>query len=249
MFPITEASLPLLQISDYWSRVIDPPASQKELLALLEGAWWLGEINGDSVRSRLELLKRMFTSLRDRADLGIVFTGSEPPDVQLRDLPDGSLILTVRHQIPLPSDDPDSWTEASCAEAFRALAQTPSNESYPEITPGLAFIKLTHDEFVSWLQQRGYDKPNFWKPAPAASRLGGKNAGRPSEYNWPGVSERLQVYAVKNGPALSLRELLEKCADFASELHPRKSVPDDSTIRKAIRKYALDSAAGLRTGK
>jgi len=189
----------------------------------------------------------MFTSMRDRDDLGIVFTDGEsacgtPP----RELSDGGFIVHVRHLIRLPSVDLDSWTEASCMEAFHALAQTSSSESYPELVPGLAFIELTHDEFDRWLEKRRYSKPDFWKPR---GRLEIAKRGRPSEYNWDGVKNSLRDYVSQHGPITTQVELLQKCADFARDLHRKKHTPDDNTIRAAIRRYALDMAAGFAPGK
>lgn len=152
MFPIGKQNLSLLEIADYWSREIRPPASRKELLRLLESAWWLGEIHGDSILIRLELLKRMFQSMGDRTDLGIVFiTGEGQEQSTIERLRDGSVVVDVRPQIPLPSTDIGSWDEGNCESAFLALAQTASVESYPEITPALAFIELSFSEFTSWL--------------------------------------------------------------------------------------------------
>jgi len=62
MFPIAKRKLTLSDISNYWSREISPPASRNELYGLLEGAWWIGEIHGDSAISRLELLKRFYAN-------------------------------------------------------------------------------------------------------------------------------------------------------------------------------------------
>jgi hypothetical protein len=168
MFPIGKSKLALGEIANYWAREIQPPASRDELLKVLEGAWWLGEFCGDSAISRLELLKGMFKSMRHRDDLGIVFVegervGEPPP----KKLPDGSLLVDVRHRICLPSSDVNAWDEGTCDEAFRALAQTSSYESYPEFAPVLTLIELTHGDFISWLEGRGYDKPIFWRPASA----------------------------------------------------------------------------------
>ena len=107
MLRIAKATLSFLEISDYWSREISPPASSNELLDTLVSAWWLGELRGDSVRSRLELLKTMFTSM-DRDDLGIVFIVGDdagPPPVEL---PDGFLKVDLRHQIRVPSSNTES---------------------------------------------------------------------------------------------------------------------------------------------
>ena len=156
-FPITKSKLPLLEISDYWSQEKDQRASKKELYACLESAWWLGEIRGCAAMSRLELLKRMFQT-RDRYD-GILFVvrGDEAPRTS-RNLPDGSVSVDIRPEVPVPSLDTDTWDEANCQDAFDALAQATSTVYYPEIAPGLAFIELTLDEFTRWLRGRGYVK-------------------------------------------------------------------------------------------
>jgi len=174
MFPISKETLSFLAISEYWSREIQPPASPNELLALLEGAWWLGEMHGDSAISRLELLKRMFKSMHDRDDLGIVFiVGNDAVRPLVKELLDGSLMVNVRHEIRLPSSDTNAWDEAACKDAFYSLAQTSSLESYPEIAPGLAYIELSHDEFVGWLKRNGYRVPKFWRAASATARRRG----------------------------------------------------------------------------
>jgi hypothetical protein len=172
MFPIGKHKLSLQEISDYWSREIQPPASGKELYRLLESAWWLGEIRGDSAISRLQLLKKMFMVMRERDDLGIVFIVGQdagPPPVE-KLLPDGSLLVDIRHEIPVPSSETNDWDESACKDAFHTLAQTLSFETYPEIAPGLAYIELSHDEFVRWLQNHGYSVPQFWAPSPFKSK-------------------------------------------------------------------------------
>jgi hypothetical protein len=69
--------------------------------------------------------------------------------------------------------------------------------------------------------------------------------GRPAEYNWDGVKSKLTAYVSQNGPVQTLHELLQKCADFANELHRKNKTPNDKTIREAIKKYQLDIAAGV----
>ena len=249
MFPIGKQNLSLLEIADYWSREIRPPASRKELLRLLESAWWLGEIHGDSILIRLELLKRMFQSMGDRTDLGIVFiTGEGQEQSTIERLRDGSVVVDVRPQIPLPSTDIGSWDEGNCESAFLALAQTASVESYPEITPALAFIELSFSEFTSWLAKRDFDKPKFWKPQ-SKTRLTRSKRGHPPEYNWDGVKRKLEDYVAREGPVERWDELMQKCADFAHELHPTGRTPSDKTIRDAIKKYQFDVVMGIGRGK
>jgi hypothetical protein len=74
--------------------------------------------------------------------------------------------------------------------------------------------------------------------------------GRPPEYNWPQVKIKLGEYTSQNGAVRSMDELIQKCSDFARDLHPQKKTPDDATIRAAISdsKYRLDIAAGFAPG-
>ena len=103
---------------------------------------------------------------RDRYD-GILFVvrGDEAPPTS-RNLPDGSVSVDIRPEVPVPSAHTDIWDEANCQDAFDALAQATSTEHYPEIAPGLAFIELTLDEFARWLRGRGHVIPSFWNQAP-----------------------------------------------------------------------------------
>jgi hypothetical protein len=248
MFPISKNKLSFREISDYWSREIQPPASQLELLGLLEEAWWLGEVRGDSAKSRLQLLQAMFNSMHDRNDLGILFVLGEdtgPPNAT--ELPDGCVEVDVRRRIIVPSGDTSTWDEHSCVDAFHTLAQTSSTVFYPEIAPGLTYIELTYGEFNNWCRKRGYPEPTFWQPT--SVQLEKPKRGRPAEYNWLGVRDRLAAYVSNNGPVQTREELLSLCADFAIELHPKNSVPSDKTIREAIQKHALEVVAGVVSGK
>jgi hypothetical protein len=151
-----------------------------ELLRLLESAWWLGEIHGDSVKSRLDFLKRMFKAMHDRDDAGIVFLVEGIDEPQAEQLSDGSIVVDVRPRISLPSKDISTWDESNCGDAFEMLARTSSTESYPEMTPILAWIELTFKEFTEWLVVHGYAKPKFWKPLPPTDQLKAAKPGRPA---------------------------------------------------------------------
>jgi hypothetical protein len=164
MFPIAKDRLSFREISNYWSREINPPASSKELSHILEAAWWLGELRGDSVHSPLQLLKKMFTSMRDRDDLGIVFVLGNSAGPFPIELPDGSVTVDLRHEIRVPSSNIESWDEISCSGAFQALAGTCSLDSYPDFAPVFNGIPLSYREFTAWLAKRGFDKPTFWRP-------------------------------------------------------------------------------------
>src|SRR5262249_22352306 len=253
MFPITKSALSLLAISDYWPREIRPSASPDEILSTLVSAWWLGELRGDSKHSPLQLLKIMYTS-RFRDDLRIVFVVSGGVGPLPVELPDGFLILDLRPQIHVPSSDIESWDEAACQDAFHALAEVteaaaevrgiPLFRSYQDFAVFLPSIKLTYQEFNSWCRKRGYSKPKFWRPL-----LNKSKPGRPAEYNWDGVKKLLRTDVPKNGPVQTLQELMEKCTNFACGLHPKHKMPNDKTIREAIKTHALDVAAGFAPGK
>src|SRR4051812_42407131 len=135
MFPISKAELSFAEISEYsapelrWSRDM--------VQALLEGAWWLGEISSDSGPTRLELLKTLFKRMCNCEFPAIVFVTprSAPPPGTI-ELPKGELVINLSPPVFVPSDDPDTWSEASCIPAFQILAEKPSLQHYPEWRPG-----------------------------------------------------------------------------------------------------------------
>ena len=170
MFPIAKAALSFGEIADYWPREIHPPASWEEILRTLESAWWLGELRGNSGPTRLQRLKNMFTSMRHRDDLGIVFVVGDCAGPRPVELPDGSLKVDLRDQIRVPSSNTESWDEAACADAFHTLARTFSKESYLELTVGFTLVKLTHEEFSTWCTKRGFSVPTFWVSPDEAHR-------------------------------------------------------------------------------
>jgi len=164
MLPITKAALSMGEIADHWSGELPAPWSWDKVLSALESAWWLGELRANSGPTRLQHLKNMFTSMRHRDDLGIVFVVGDCAGPLPVELPDGSLQLDLRHQIRVPSSDTKSWNEAACRDAFHALAKTCSKESYPELTGGFSLTEVGYEEFNTWREKYGFDEPKFWKP-------------------------------------------------------------------------------------
>jgi hypothetical protein len=77
---------------------------------------------------------------------------------------DGSMAVDIRQQIPVPRGNPESWDEASCEDAFQALAKTCSTDDYPELAVFFGWIGLSYEEFTDWLSKQGYAKPTFWQP-------------------------------------------------------------------------------------
>jgi len=161
LFPIRKATLSLLEIADYWSREIQPPATKAELLRDLARAWWLGEIPS-AAPARRELLKRMF-SARNNPDLGIVFIApGEAVPRTVHEFPDGTAMVDLTPKVHVPASSPDAWDEGSCEDAFREIAQI--STGYLHLNYGLAFLELDYDEFTHWLAQHGYTRPKFWRP-------------------------------------------------------------------------------------
>ena len=162
MFPITKRELSLGEISEYWAPELS--WSRDMVHALLEGAWWLGEITGDSKVTRLELLKKLFRLMRKSDSPAIIFVtpGNAPPP-ETTELADGHLAVDLRPRVFVPSDDADTWSEASCTRAFGILAEKPSLQHYPEWSPGFHAMKLNRDEFFSLIAVRGLPYPTFWK--------------------------------------------------------------------------------------
>ena len=173
MFPIAEDKLSLIGISNYWAREIQPPATQLELFYLLEQAWWLGEIRGDSALSRLQLLQRVFQAMRDRRDVEIIFVQGENPTApaEVTALEDGGVLVNLRPRIPVPVGDPSDWAERACEPAFQALVQTSSIKSYSDFATFFTTTELTHKEFNDWCEKRGFAKPAFWRSSAKSSPL------------------------------------------------------------------------------
>jgi hypothetical protein len=169
MFPITKPELSFGEISKYWAPELR--WSRDMVQALLEGAWWLGEITDASSISPLEFLKRLFTRMRNCDAAALLFvTPQSPPPAETIELVD------VRPRVFVPSDNTDMWTEASCMDALRAMVEIPSLEYYSECSPGFSARKLTSDKFFKWIAVRGFPCPTFWKRASETTSLTLKSA-------------------------------------------------------------------------
>lgn len=163
MFPLSAKKLALYEIADFWSREIYPPASKKELLALLESAWWLGEITGNSAGARLRYLGKIFDYRMQSGPQPIVFTTSSNEGLErYLHFANGEVVVDIRPRISVPPNR-QRWSEDSCRAAFAILAKMPSSEYFPELSFGLHYIELSEDEFSGWIDKRGFVPPKFWK--------------------------------------------------------------------------------------
>ena len=251
MFPLAANELSFADISDVWSREIKPKAYPFELLARLEGAWWRGEIRGLAASTRLQLLQSMFSSLRERHDLGIVFVREEDdPLPRVAELPRAFAEVDIRPRIPIPSDDVSSWNEEMCKQAFDVLAQTSSTASYPDLAPFFALNKTAvWAHRTSGVRHSAFRSQVFGPAQLASGRLQKRNRGRPLVYNWEQVHTRLLEHVKTHGPIRSDQELVQSITDHASDLNPDGKTPDGSTVRDAIEKYGLDKPPITRSAK
>ena len=194
--------------------------------------WWLGEISSDTGPPRLELLKRLFKRMRNCEFPDIVFVTPGRPPPETIELPEGGLGINLAPRVFVPSDDPATWSEASCIPAFQILAEKPSLQHYPGWSPGFLARKLKRDEFFRLIAVRGLPYPTFWKQAndyttsldlkPASERViedavrrvynsANKEGKKPP--NIKEVAKPVQRYPVKgNGYKASARQI-ERIAD------------------------------------
>jgi hypothetical protein len=168
MLPIWKDKLSIEKITDRWSQEIQPPTSREELLDFFETAWWRGEWKTDSPLTPLALLKSMYRSARERDLTTLVFVTKEDGTISEGiELAGGGLLFDdvnelERPTIPVPSNDPETWTDASCAAPFELLSQTPSRKYYRDRTIQFLMMEIDRRQFVRLLAAHGLDIPTFW---------------------------------------------------------------------------------------
>jgi hypothetical protein len=238
MFPISDATLPLSRIADYWSREIWPPASRVELLKQLESAWWRGEIIAQGGASRLGLIRQLYKSSND-----FVFIIRDEPDPPLTEHQDGTVDVDLRPRIRVPSTETEAWNDRDCALAYEDLAARPLLADLPTLAPIFAGIYLSHREFIRWLERRPrpYHRPTFWAPLESNEEESRSNVsiGRVKKRGRrPEKLERVRQAMINdieqgNLTVEELRDMLEK---NLAETH---NVSRD-TVRKARNAILLD---------
>jgi hypothetical protein len=168
MFLISKPELSFAEISEYWAPELT--WSRDMVQALLESAWWLGEFSVSSSITPIEFLKRLFKRMRNCDFPALVFvTPESAPPPETSELPEGHLAVDLRPRVLVPSGDPNTWNNTSCTHSFQTLADKPSLQYFPELSPGFHAMKLTTDEFFRWATARGFPDPTFWKPSNAAT--------------------------------------------------------------------------------
>lgn len=157
----SDRKLSVFEIAKYWSREPRSPAPHQELLAAIGQAWWRGELVAANGPSRPMVLRALYSKCT--GSIAFVMPDMpEPPQSKLLD--DGRWEVFLR--VPLPNADPDTWTEANCAQAFEVIAEAWDEVVWDEvlilIAPIVAGIVLTQDEFNQWIGKMSYPRPTFW---------------------------------------------------------------------------------------
>jgi hypothetical protein len=161
MFPVSKPELSFADISEYWGPELK--LSRDRAQALLEEAFWLGEISIALGITRLELLKRLVKWMRNCDSPDIVFvTPESTPPPKTMELTDH---IDLRPRVVVPSGDAETWTEESCDATFEAMSEITSLQHYAEWSPGFHATKLTRDEFFKLIALRDFPYPMFWKRA------------------------------------------------------------------------------------
>lgn len=228
MFPIGTDQLSISEIAKYWSREIMPPASKWEIAALLQGAWWRGEVIGIAPVDRLECLKRLFKLSEQNKNLGVVFiAGNSKGPPEIKEFVSGDAVIDLRPRIRIPSTNIAKWNEKLCREAFDALGSSP--EAMPDVIPALSAIKINRAEFKEWIAKRGYACPTFWGNSKKVS-AGGILGKRPR------IKAYLKNTFPKGVPAPSLcprKALQVDLIKWDKSLAPL----DQGTLKTAIDEY------------
>jgi len=184
-----EKSLALFQIADDWSREIQPARSSDELLNELVTAWWRGELQAASGPTRLKVLSALFKT--SRSEIPFWVDGEDAPQTSW-ELPDGGVEVLIIPVLPVPSSDPEAWTDEACAVAYEALAEHWRDSSFNLVSPLVTGgISVFEPSFTQWIAACGHTPPEFWRrqqphsinpapvPAPASVPAVGSDVSTP----------------------------------------------------------------------
>jgi hypothetical protein len=230
MFPISDATLPLSKIADYWSGEIRPQVSRLELLKLLESAWWRGEFVAQEGASRLSLIRYLYTSSDD-----FIFVVGDEPDPRETELPDGSVERDTRPLVRVPSTEAEDWNGTNCRGALEDLAARTPVAEIPALASVFAGIYLSHVEFFSWLERKGYARPTFWAPTKAKDIASQGHAGTKSSKRrgqTPIKRERVireMLNEIEQG-ILSLAAIMHHVARFCMSVERARATDPTSCI-------------------
>jgi hypothetical protein len=186
--------------------------------------------------SRVHLLRGLYSKCRD--DIAFVIPG-EPASPCSRPLADGGVeVLLV--QVPLPNAQPNTWTDANCADAFSAIAEVWDEELFWLLKREVPFIMLTRSEFIPWAEKCGRRRPTFWGKEPTSETVRRK-PGRKATHAQAINSALVELFEYHGG-------LMDGDTEWSTQADVEKAVfeelgdkaPAESTVRKYVSKFIAD---------
>ena len=255
MFPISsEQTLRFIDIANYWSGEIKPRVPPRTLRDTLIKAWWRRELVAANEPSRVHLLRGLHSECADH--IAFVIPGTPEPPCS-RALDDGGVEVFRLVRVPLPSAQSDTWTDANCTEAFKAIAEAWDEELFSLLALDVLFIPLTRSEFIQWAEKCG-NRPTFWgrasegedqqQPTNAVVR---RKRGRKPKHAQLINSTLVGLFAHHGGlmdcdPDWSIQADVEKAV--LNELGDK--APAESTMRKYVSRFIadLEKSVGLKVG-
>lgn len=169
IIPISASTiLTLSEVAEHWSQETCPKREVHDLINEMLKHWWAGNLKLDGP-SRLEIMELLL----EHSGEGLLFlVQAQIPPITCVEYDDGSADVDVGHQVPIPSFDPNTWGEANCTEAFRALSELRDYQAYGEdMVFGIhAALMVSEPAFRSWLVQNHVNVPKFWKSSRISTR-------------------------------------------------------------------------------
>lgn len=236
MFPVPEKpDLSIGDIADYWSR--ETPATQRELREKMIRGWWRGTLEGPEPSKRLEALK-VLVEQAERGEVAFLPGGTQdPPEIVER--ADGGADVDLRVRVPLPEAGPESWTDASCADAFEVLGKDWTEDMCVELVVGLRALTIARTDFMDWIERSDFAAPKFWgrkRPQKAPSKPLTEKA----------TVEIVEGYLRKVKPAATMEETE---AAVREQAHAAGRTAHRLWVREAYHKLQEEAGLKVRPGR
>lgn len=128
---------------------------------------------------------------------------------------------------PVPTTDPNSWTEEDCEPAFNSVANFWPYRHVPGVlmsAPTLLLdVAVSRAEFTGWIIGKGYKQPTFWGAFPTNADAGGARERVPARGRKRG--RRPYLY---NAVLTRMREQIASGAITRQQLDdlPEKTLPN-----------------------
>lgn len=189
IYPIAfSKALTLREIAFHWSKKMDSPSSDTDILNEMIGDWWRGKLRDLNGTSR----PKMLTILYGNPEGDIVFRlPDQDSPLTVVDLPDGGALVDISTEVPIPDQDPAKWDESNCEAAFQVMAGSWDYLTFRTTGPLLAEMEMSESQFSSWLSDRGTPRPDFWALPTGSDRK------RRANKAWPEV--RIREWIPKSG--------------------------------------------------